>query len=137
MGLGGLAKVSLATARDMAAEARKTLALGLDPIAEKRRRQSEREQEHSRAKTFGEFADEYITEHEKGWRNAKHRQQWRNTLTTHAAPLRAKTLDAITTEDVLRVWRPIWTDKAETAARLRGRIEQILDAAKARNLSQA
>jgi hypothetical protein len=85
MGLGGLAKVSLATARDMAAEARKTLALGLDPIAEKRRRQSEREQEHSRAKTFGEFADEYIAEHEKGWRNAKHRQQWRNTLTTHAS----------------------------------------------------
>jgi integrase len=134
MGLGGLAKVSLATARDMASDARKTLALGLDPIAEKRRRQHEHIQEQARAKTFGDFADEYIAEHEKGWRNAKHRQQWRNTLKTHAAPLRTKTLDAITTEDVLRVLRPIWTDKAETASRLRGRIEQILDAAKARNL---
>ena len=104
MGLGGLAKVSLATARDMAAEARKTFALGLDPIAEKRQRQDEREQEQARAKTFGEFADEYIAEHEMGWRNAKHRQQWRNTLMTHGAPLRAKTLDAITTEDVLECY---------------------------------
>ena len=69
---------------------------------------------------------------ESGWRNEKHRAQWRSTLTTYAAPLAQKRVDAITTEDVLRVLKPIWTAKAETASRLRGRIEKILDAAKAK-----
>ena len=69
-----------------------------------------------------------------GFRNAKHRQQWTNTLATYAAPLRDKALDAIHTEDVLEVLTPIWQTKAETASRVRGRIERVLDAAKAKGL---
>ena len=81
---------------------------------------------------FGELADEVVTEQGKSFRNAKHRAQWKMTLETYAAPLRPKAVDAITTEDVLSVLKPIWTAKAETASRLRGRIERVLNAAKAK-----
>ena len=86
--------------------------------------------------TFGELADQVVAALEKGWRNAKHRAQWRMTLETYAAPLRSKPVDQITTEDVLGVLQPIWTSKAETASRVRGRIEKILDAAKAKGLRE-
>ena len=71
---------------------------------------------------------------ETGFRNAKHRAQWRNTLTTYAAPIWNKRLAHIETDDVLACLRPIWTAKAETASRVRGRIERVLDAAAARGL---
>lgn len=67
-----------------------------------------------------------------GFRNEKHKAQWQMTLRTYAAPLRPKPVDTITTEDVLAVLKPIWTEKPETASRLRGRIEKVLDAAKAK-----
>lgn len=67
-----------------------------------------------------------------GFRNEKHKAQWKSTLETYAAPLRAKPVDTITTDDVLAVLKPIWTTKAETASRVRGRIEKVLDAAKAK-----
>lgn len=67
---------------------------------------------------------------EDGFSNAKHRQQWRNTLTTYAAGLFPLPIDAVTTEAVLEVLKPIWLTKAETASRVRGRIEKVLDAAK-------
>src|SRR5262249_4691932 len=67
-----------------------------------------------------------------GFRNEKHRAQWRMTLTTYAASLRSKPVDTISTEDALAVLKPIWKDKPETASRLRGRIEKVLDAAKAK-----
>jgi integrase len=67
-----------------------------------------------------------------GFRNEKHKAQWKTTLETYAAPLRAKPVDSIATDDVLAVLKPIWTEKAETASRLRGRIEKVLDAAKAK-----
>jgi integrase len=82
--------------------------------------------------TFGEMADHLIESIEPGFRNAKHRYQWRQTLTEYAKPLRPKPVDAITTEDVLECLKPLWQTKAETAARLRGRIERVLDAAKAK-----
>src|SRR5262245_32872558 len=67
-----------------------------------------------------------------GFRNAKHRLQWKSTIAVYGAPLAAKPIDTIRTEDVLSVLRPIWTTKPETASRVRGRIEKILDAAKAK-----
>ena len=67
-----------------------------------------------------------------GFRNEKHKAQWKSTLETYAAPLRAKPVDTIATDDVLAVLKPIWTTKAETASRVRGRIEKVLDAAKAK-----
>jgi integrase len=124
MGLGGLNSVPLASARGAATAARQEVAAGRDPIARKKAAASA-------VPTFGEFADKFIETKEQGWRNAKHRQQWRNTLASYAAPLRRLAVDAVATADVLAVLQPVWTAKPETASRLRGRIEQILDAARA------
>ncbi len=129
--LGPAASVSLATARRLAGEMREAAAIGQDPrdvLAAKRVAAADP------ALTFGEFADEYISSVEKGWRNPVHRQQWRHSLRDHAQPIRDKAINAITTDDVLIVLQPIWLSKAETAKRVRGRIEKILDAAKARGL---
>lgn len=140
MGLGSAAEISLSAARDMAAAARDLLARGLDPIEERRRAEAgdERAEDIGHGETaqpsvptFGQFADAYIDAHEDGWKNPKHRQQWRNTIKTHAASLLEKPVDAITSDDVVAVLRPIWRKVPETAGRLRGRIENILDAAKA------
>ncbi len=124
MGLGGAGAISLAKARELAADCRQTVALGGDPIAA-------RKHVAGAIPTFGAFADSFIEAHEKAWRNDKHRAQWRMTLGTYAAPLRRKQVDAIATEDILAVLRPIWGEKPETASRLRGRVEQVLDAARA------
>ncbi len=86
------------------------------------------------APTFGELADQIVSSLESGWRNEKHRKQWRMTLTRYAAPLRDKPVDTITVEHVLAVLMPLWTTRPATAARLRGRIEKVLDAATARGL---
>lgn len=127
MGLGGLVNVSLADARAKAAEARRSLgdrASRGDPITERRRASGA-------VSTFGDFADKFIEAKGPGWRNEKHRDQWKMTLTEYAAPLRRKLVNEISTEDVLSVLKPLWTEKPETAARLRGRIERVLDAARA------
>src|SRR5260370_18210993 len=71
-----------------------------------------------------------------GFRNEKHKAQWKSTLQTYAAPLRAKPVDTIATDDVLALLKPIWTTKAETASRVRGRIEKVLDAAKAKGFRE-
>jgi hypothetical protein len=84
--------------------------------------------------TFGAFADQLVPELAKGFRNDKHIQQWSSTLTTYAASLRSKPVAQIGTDDILAVLQPIWTAKSETASRLRGRIERILDAARAKGL---
>src|SRR5215207_4880670 len=130
MGLGGLSGDSLAEARDAAAEARRVLASGRKPI-EARRAAADAQQS---ATTFGAFADALVTELAHGFRNEKHVAQWKMTLTAYAAPLRSKGLDEIGTDDVLGVLAPIWQTKSETASRLRGRIERVLDAARARGL---
>ena len=127
MGLGGLVNVPLADARGKAAEARRILgdrANRGDPIAEFKR-------VSGTVPTFGDFADKFIHAKGPGWRNEKHRAQWKMTLTEYAAPLRRKLVNEITTEDVLSVLKTLWADKPETAARLRGRIERVLDAARA------
>jgi len=129
MGLGSMPTVGLSKAREKAADTRRLAKQGQDPVAARRAAKSA-----GRAPTFGEMADALIESIEHGFRNAKHRYQWRQTLTEYAKPLRAKTVDAITTEDVLECLKPIWQTKAETASRLRGRIERVLDAAKAKDI---
>jgi integrase len=123
MGLGGLGSVSLARARELATEARAVVADGKNPI-EARKRDRE-------IPTFGEVADQLIASLEHEWRNAKHRDQWKTSLEGDAKSLRDKPVDQVRTEDVLKVLQPIWTTKPETASRVRGRIERVLDAAKA------
>ncbi|WP_425374252.1 tyrosine-type recombinase/integrase [Microvirga subterranea] len=78
------------------------------------------------------MADEVVTALETGWRNPKHRDQWRMTLTTYCEPMRSVSVDAVTTEHVLDILKPLWNKVPETASRLRGRIEKVLDAAKAK-----
>ncbi|MGA0594920.1 tyrosine-type recombinase/integrase [Enterovirga sp. CN4-39] len=130
MGLGSIGAVSLADARRKRDEARKQLADGLDPIDTRRKAAAE----VAPVVTFGAFADQLVPELAKGFRNDKHIAQWSSTLKTYAAPLRSKPISEIGTEEVLQVLRPIWTEKSETASRLRGRIERILDAARAKGL---
>jgi integrase len=121
MGLGPLDRVSLADARELARDARRLLAKGKDPINERRARKSQ-------TPIFGEAAAAFIAAHEAAWRNPKHRQQWRNTINTYAAPaIGDLPVDEVGTTDVLRVLEPIWRTKVETASRLRGRIEKVLD----------
>jgi integrase len=124
MGLGSAASVPLAHAREKAASARRKIARGLNPIDERKR--------DGGIPTFGEIADDVRVALSAGFRNEKHKAQWKSTLETYAAPLRAKPVDTIATDDVLAVLKPIWTTKAETASRVRGRIEKVLDAAKAK-----
>jgi integrase len=129
MGLGpfgtGTGQVSLAAARDKADEVRGILGRGGDPFTELSSRRAT-------SRTFGAFADEWIEGMEEGWRNDKHRAQWKSTLgATYCAALRKRPIGEVTTDDVLKVLRPIWRTKAETARRIRGRIERVLDAARA------
>lgn len=131
MGLGGYPAVSLADARQKAAEAREMLARGEDPI--ETRKAAEAASKPQRGLTFDEAAERYIAAHEAAWRNPKHRQQWRNTLVTYASPIVGK-LDvaAIDTPHILDILEPIWREKTETASRLRGRLETVLDWCKVR-----
>ena len=133
MGLGALRDVSLAEVRAAAAVAREHVRSGRDPILERARARVVA----TGVPTFGEMAEQLIESIETGFRNEKHRYQWRQTLTEYAKPLRAKPVDAIVTEDVLECLTPIWQSKAETAARLRGRIERVLDAARAKGYRTA
>lgn len=130
MGLGAV-DVSLADARQKAEAARKSLDAGVDPIAERKKAVAEAAVEVEPVPTFGKVADDYVNEQAPGFRNAKHLAQWRMTLREYAKPLRALPVDAISTADVLGVLKPIWLTKPETAKRVQGRIERVLDAARA------
>jgi integrase len=128
MGLGSVeADVGLAEARATRDKYRQILRSGRNPIAV---RQEER-RALVKKPTFGEIADEFLKTKQHEWRNAKHRDQWRWTLTEGSAALRSRPVDDIDTEAVLGVLKPIWIEKPETASRLRGRIEAVLNAAKA------
>ncbi|MGE7153107.1 tyrosine-type recombinase/integrase [Methylorubrum rhodesianum] len=130
MGLGPLRMVSLAQARELAGKARTMAAQGLDPVAARQAALPSPEPAPQTAPTFAAIADAFMDDRAGEWRNAKHRQQWRNTLTTYAANLWTMPVSDIGTPDVLAALRPIWREKPETASRVRGRIERILDAAK-------
>ncbi len=126
MGLGALPEVSLADARGKASDYRKLRAGGTDPITHKRANKQT-------GKTFGDCAEACIESHRASWKNAKHAQQWQNTLAAYAIPKIGKLpVNTIDTEHVLSVLKPIWTTKTETATRVRQRIEAVLDWAAAR-----
>jgi integrase len=125
IGLGSARDVALARARELASQARAKLAEGINPKDIRK---------PSAGTTFGECADRLIEAMRPSWRNPKHAAQWEMTLREYAAPLRGMPVDKITTDDVLGVLKPLWHEKPETASRLRGRMERVLDAAKAKGL---
>lgn len=125
IGLGGANIITLAEARDRALDYRRTAREGGDPLAERRKAREI-------VPTFAEAAERVHAEHKVAWANAKHAQQWINTLRQYACPqLGARRVDQIDTPDVLRVLAPIWLTKPETARRVRQRIGTVLDWAKA------
>jgi len=137
MGLGAYPDISLAEARGKATEHRKLRHDGIDPLEAKKAQQQAQRLSVARGRTFREMAEEFIGRNETGWRNAKHRQQWRNTLATYVYPVLGELpVAAIDTGLVVQVLDPIWTEKPETAGRVRGRIEAVLDAATVRGLRQ-
>lgn len=132
MGIGpaGRTGYSLIQARERAQECRDLLRDGLDPLNVRQRKQMEA----TDIPTFGDYADTYIAAKQSEWRNEKHHAQWRMTLTDYCRSIRNRSVADIDTADILEVLRPIWSTKSETASRLRGRIENVLDAAKAEGL---
>jgi integrase len=128
MGLGHADDVTLAEARDKARDMRRLLIDGVDPLTSKKAERAKAAAEAGKAVTFKEAAEKYIAKFEATWRNPKHRQQWKNTLETYAYPVfGAWAAGAVDAGAVLRVIEPLWSEKPETASRLRGRIETVLD----------
>ncbi|MGN6260935.1 MAG: tyrosine-type recombinase/integrase [Ralstonia sp.] len=132
MGLGPLSSISLAAARAEAAKCRDLLRGGIDPIEARKAEHRKQAVETSGARVFKTAAANYITKHRAGWKNPKHAQQWENTIATYAKPILGdQDVRDIDTAMIVRVLQPIWMSKRETAFRLRGRLECILDAEKA------
>lgn len=133
MGLGGYPDVLLAGAKEAAREARKQIKNGIDPIEDGRAKRSALAAAVASAMTFSEAAKAYIAVKEHEWKNDKHGDQWRNTLATYADPVIGNVfVRDIEQSHVMRVLEPIWMSKTETAKRLRGRIEKVLDWARVR-----
>lgn len=127
MGLGGYPTISLSDARSLADAARTFVKKRVDPIELRKKEEADQAAEAAKAMTFKECAKALIVSKKAGWRNPKHRQQWANTLETYAYPVLGKvSVNAIDTAMVLKVVKPIWATKPETASRLRGRIEAVL-----------
>lgn len=128
MGLGSVSAFTLAEARERARQARQQVADKVDPIEARAAALRDRQRDESKALLFKDAAARYIAAHEAGWRNAKHGYQWTATIESFAHPhIGDMNVADIATEDVMRVLSPIWTTKNETASRLRGRVESILD----------
>ncbi|MFM9860609.1 integrase arm-type DNA-binding domain-containing protein [Pseudoxanthobacter sp. M-2] len=133
MGLGPVDLVSLSEARDAARDSRRLLLQGVDPIDARNADRQATMLQTARGASFRECAERYIEAHQAGWKNPKHRAQWSSTLETYAFPvLGGLPVSDIDTGLVLKVIEPIWSTKTETAARLRGRVELVLDWAAAR-----
>jgi integrase len=128
LGLGSVTAIPLKRARELAAEARRMRAEGIDPIERRREQRTAQLVEQAKSMTFKQCAEAYVAAHEPSWRNAKHRQQWHSTLATYVYPvIGALPVQSVDTSLVTRVIEPIWLKKSETAGRVRGRIEVILD----------
>jgi integrase len=134
MGLGSLIDTPLAEAREKAAGARKQRGQGEDPIDAKHAQRAVAALARAKAMSFDQCRDAYIDAHRAGWRNAKHAAQWISTLDTYVTPVFGRLpVAAVDTALVMKALQPIWAAKTETASRVRGRIEAILDWAKARD----
>ena len=137
IGLGTYPEVSLAEARRKATELKNLCSQGVDPIEMRQKKRADADLQRLKSKTFKQVAEEYLTTHESDYRNEKHRKQWRSTIETYAYPVIGQLpIGQVGIEDVLRVLKPIWSDKTETASRLQGRIEKILDLAVASGLRE-
>jgi hypothetical protein len=133
LGLGSLRKVPLSDARRKARECARSVSNGVNPLEAKRGDRQRRELDEAKRVTFREAADRYIAAHRDTWRSEKHRNQWDATLGTYVFPvLGALPVHQIDTGLVLKIVEPIWAAKSETANRVRGRIETVLDWAKSR-----
>ena len=133
MGLGPLHSVGLPEARDKAAAQRTALLNGLDPIEAREQESHRKAVEAAKAVTFSQCAASYIEAHRPRWRNEKHCYQWQQTIKSYCEPvIGSLPVQNVDTGSVLKVLEPIWVSKAETANRLRGRIESVLDWAKVR-----
>ncbi|NDB69264.1 MAG: site-specific integrase [Methylocystaceae bacterium] len=127
-GLGGYPTVSLTEARELAAEARKLSSAGVSPVVAKR--EAKAAAIKAIKPPFGKIADDLIAAKSSEWRNDKHKAQWQTTLKKYCTPIWSKPVDEIETADVLAILTPLWKRTPETASRLRGRIEAVLNAAK-------
>src|SRR5262249_34593807 len=126
--LGPLHTVTLADARELAREARLLVLQGKDPLDTKHASRAAAQLAQAKRQTFGEAAERFLQKFEDGWKNPQHRRQWRSTLKTYVLPVLGKLdVEAIDTEAVLSVLEPIWSTTPETANRVRGRIETVLD----------
>jgi integrase len=133
MGLGAIHAVGLPDAREKATVQRGLLSSGLDPITARKEEMQRKATEAAKAVTFAQCAKSYIESHRAGWSNEKHAEQWENTIRDYCEPvIGSLPVQDVDTGLVLRILEPIWASKPETASRLRGRIENILDWAKAR-----
>ena len=125
--------MSLEQARDLATTCRRLREQGIDPIEARRKAKTEAVLSAAKTITFSKCVEDYIKSHRAGWQNAKHVQQWENTLASYAEPVfGSMPVAAIDAALVLRAIEPIWATKPEMASRVRGRIERILDWAKVR-----
>jgi integrase len=137
LGLGPLHTVTLAEARHKAMECRKLVREGVDPVELRRQGRVQKRVEDARAVSFRQAAERFIAAHEASWRNEKHREQWRATLDRYAYPtIGGLPIATVDTSLVLRVLEPIWTKTPETAGRVRGRIERVLDWGRARGMRE-
>jgi integrase len=133
MGLGPLHAISLADARVAAAECRRKRTAGIDPIDERENRRAIEKLDAARAITFSQCAERFIESHKDGWRNTKHAAQWTATIKAYAEPvIGTLPVQAVDVASVMKILDPIWKSKTETASRVRGRIEAVLDWARAR-----
>lgn len=133
MGLGSYPEVPLASAKVAALNKRDMIREGVDPIEARRAAQAALKAEQASTINFKEAAEKYVAAHEKGWKNAKHAAQWTTTLETYAYPvIGGLRVRDVTLAHIMKIIEPMWNEKAETASRLRGRIESVLDWAKAR-----
>ena len=134
MGLGDVNTFSLKEARERAREARQLVADGIDPIEARNEKKATTKADDAKRVSFKEATERYIKAHQPGWKNDKHSEQWRNTLSTYAWPIvGTMPVDKIETGHVMQILEPIWSEKTETASRVRGRVEAVLDRAKARH----
>src|SRR5262245_43520289 len=133
----GRTAVKLAAARARARQLHAMVHEGRDPLAERDAEAAKAKADAAKAQagaiTFAQVADMYLAAHERGWRNPKHRQQWHNTLRDYVLPVLGNLpVGSVDIGAVVKIVEPLWREKTETASRVRGRIESILDYAKAR-----
>jgi integrase len=138
MGLGATHTIELVEAREKARECRRLRLDGIGPIEARKRVRSQKRLDAAKAMTFKDCAERYIGSHSAGWRSATHAAQWPSTLDRYVYPVFGSLpVQAVDVGLVLKALEPIWTEKPETASRVRGRIESILDWATARGYRQA